>query len=134
MFRAPMRRKAPLTLILAATLTSSVLAATVTHQVLARRAILTLDDGSQFEVELREVPTGATGRFVADDGTEYIVGVAEDDAGRAVSVDVGGDPARSIAIGISDDPNVTFARRPAPGFESKAADPEAQEATDEDDG
>lgn len=64
------------------------LGAAVTHNLLSRRAILVTDDGTRYEVELRESPDGASGRFVAEDGSVFGIEMTEQGSVQHVTVDV----------------------------------------------
>jgi hypothetical protein len=64
------------------------LAAAVTHTIMNRRAVLITDDGSRYDVELVESDEGASGTFVAEDGTVFGISTTEEGGQQRVSVDV----------------------------------------------
>jgi hypothetical protein len=64
------------------------LAAAVTHTIMNRRAVLITDDGSRYDLELVESGEGASGTFVAEDGTVFGVNTAETGGQQQVTVDV----------------------------------------------
>ncbi|MCC7390370.1 MAG: hypothetical protein IT431_16570 [Phycisphaerales bacterium] len=64
------------------------LAAAVTHTIMNRRAVLITDDGTRYDLELVESGEGASGTFVAEDGTVFSVNTAEGDGQQQVTVDV----------------------------------------------
>lgn len=64
------------------------LAAVVTHSIMTRRAVLVTDDGSRYEVELLDSADGASGTFVADDGTVFGIEMTEEGGQNQVVVDV----------------------------------------------
>lgn len=63
-------------------------AAAVTHTVMTRRAVLVTDDGTRYDVQLRESPDGASGTFVTDDGSVFGIDLIEQGGMQQVTVDV----------------------------------------------
>lgn len=68
-------------------------AGAVTHQLMAQRAILTTEDGTQYEVMLSPTTEGSAGSFITDDGTVYGVDMVDDGENKEVTVDVSGEGA-----------------------------------------
>jgi hypothetical protein len=64
------------------------LATAVTVRVMAQRATLITSDGQEHQVELVPDGQGATGSFVADDGTVYGINVLEDEDGNTQQMSV----------------------------------------------
>ena len=78
-------------LIAAAFMGGGAVAAAVTHQVLARQAVLETEDGQRYHVELLDTPAGATGEFIADDGSVYHIRTSDGLSGEMqVEVDAQG--------------------------------------------
>ncbi len=63
------------------------LAAAVTHTIMSRRATVITQDGASYDVPLHESPDGASGSFVAKDGTVIDIEMVEKGA-QHVTVDV----------------------------------------------
>ena len=68
-------------------------AGVVTQRIMAQRAILTTEDGTQYEVMLSPTTEGAAGSFITDDGTVYGVDMVQDGDQKEVTVDVSGEGA-----------------------------------------
>jgi hypothetical protein len=64
------------------------LAAAVTHTLLNRRATLVTSDGKRYDVELLGSPDGASGTFIADDGTVFGIEMVEEGDRSQVTVGV----------------------------------------------
>lgn len=95
------------------TLAGGSLAAAVTHTLMSRHATLITDDGKQYNVELLEGSDGASGRFVADDGTVFEID-AVDGAGQSqVTVDVTEPQGGTSTVELDDGSRPTV--RTAPG-------------------
>lgn len=89
--------------------TAGGVAAAVTHTVMSRRAVLVTGDGTMYEVQLNEVPGGASGTFVTDDGSVFGIEMIEQEGMERVTVDVTA-PVGGTSTVILDDgaaPSVT---------------------------
>lgn len=64
------------------------LAAAVTRTILSHRVTIITDDGQQYDGELSETPDGASGTFVADDGSIYQIDMTEQNGQKNVTVDI----------------------------------------------
>ena len=68
-------------------------AGVVTQRIMAQRAILTAEDGTQYEVMLSPTTEGAAGSFITEDGTVYGVDMVQDGDQKEVTLDVSGEGA-----------------------------------------
>jgi len=93
------------------------LATAVTYSVMTQRATLVTEDGSQYEVDLLPSPEGASGKFVADDGTVYGIEMVEGETRRT-----------RVDVEAADDVDTTVSMED-PGFRARVKVPEGETAT-----
>lgn len=92
-------------------LTGGSLAAAVTHTIMSRHAVIVTQDGTLYDIELLETPNGASGNFIADDGTAFDIDVVDQDEMQHVTVDINS-PNGGISTVILDNSKASVLTEP----------------------